>query len=121
MKKLLLAGLVFAALGCSHPGSEKLEGRWKGQKAEGVAPEAQAQANAFALGTEIVASGNEITIQTPSGKTTATYRVDKEDATTLVLHTEPGGAAETLRFNASGETMVWRVDAQRSISFRKAQ
>ena len=124
-RKLVLAGALLAATigaGCKHSGSQKLEGRWKGQKAEGVPDAVQVSANSFATGTEIVAQGNQIAIQTPAGRNpVASYVVDKEDATTLVIHTDRDGSTETFTFNEKADTMVWKIDAQRSITFKKVQ
>jgi hypothetical protein len=123
MRKLVLAVAPIAFLlaqGCKHPGSQKLEGHWKGQKAEGVPDSALAQANVFAAGTDILAQGNQITIHTPGGRNAAaTYTIDKEDATTLVIHTDRDGHAETFTFNEKADTMVWKIDAERSITFKK--
>jgi hypothetical protein len=125
MRKLVLAVALAAtalAAGCKHPGSQKLEGRWKGQKAEGVPEIAQVSANSFATGTEIIAQGNQIAIQTPAGRNPpATYTVDKEDATTLVIHTDRDKSTETFTFNEKADTMVWKIDDQRSITFKKVQ
>lgn len=123
MRKLVLILLAaLAASGCKHPGSQKLEGRWKGQKAEGVPETAVMAANTFALGSEIIAQGNQIVIHTPAGKNTpATYVVEKEDATTLVIHTDRDGTSETFTFNEKADTLVWRVDPQHSITFKKAR
>ena len=121
MRKLALAAVLIGATGCKHPGSQKLEGHWRGQKAEGVPDTAQMSANDFAKGTEIIAQGNQISIHTIAGRPApATYTVDKEDATTLVIHTDRDRATETFAFDPKAETMVWKVDAQRSITFKKA-
>src|SRR5262245_23783915 len=99
MGKLVLALLLLVLAGCKHPGSPKLEGRGKGQKAEGIPDTVQLQAHTFAIGSEILVMGNQITIATPGGRSTATYVVDKEDATTVVIHTDRDGAnAETFSF-----------------------
>ena len=122
MRKLVLAAAFVATLlaACKHPGSQKLEGRWKGQKADGVPDTAQISANSFATGTEIIAQGNQIAIQTPAGRNpAATYTVDKEDATTLVIHTDRDGSTETFTFNEKADTMVWKIDDKRSITFKK--
>ena len=111
--------LLIAAAGCKHPGSPKLEGHWKGQRAEGVAPELQQNANTFATETEIVAKGNQIMISSPSGKNVqATYFVDKDDAQSLVIHTDKDYSSETFVFT-DPKTMQWRVDERRSIVFKK--
>jgi len=130
MRKLVLASILTAllasvasgAMGCKHPGSARLEGKWKGQKAEGVPgpPEVQAKADIFAQGTEIQAQGNQITIKTPAGAAiTATYTVDKDEPSTVVIHTDKDGTIETFTFSG-GDTMTWKVDAQKSILFKKS-
>lgn len=109
--------VVFA--GCKHPGSQKLEGHWKGQTALGVAPEHQINANVYAAGTDIIARGNQISISTPATKNvTATYVVDKEDATSLVIHTDKDNTSETFLFT-DAKTMQWKVDERRVIVFKK--
>jgi hypothetical protein len=129
MRKLVLASTIIAlvasiAVGCkpAGSGSARLEGKWKGTKAEGVVgpPEVQAKADIFAQGTEILAHGNQITIKTPAGPpVSATYAVDKDEPATVVIHTDKDGTIETFTFNPPGDTMTWKVDAQKSIVFRK--
>jgi len=115
-----ILALAIALPSCRRPGSPKLEGHWKGQKAEGVPDTALVAANAFAAGTDIIAQGDQIAIQTPAGRNpSARYVVDKEDATTVVIHTEREGTAETFTFNDKADVMVWKIDAQRSITFKK--
>lgn len=126
MRPLLLALSAAAAFalagplaGCKHPGSAKLEGHWKGQRAEGVSADALVSANVFAVGSEIVVKGNQITISTPTSKNvTATYFVDKEEPTTVVIHTDKDATSETFDFTDT-KTMSWRVDEKRSIVFKK--
>lgn len=125
MRKLVLAVAIAAlssAGGCKHPGSAKLEGHWRGTRAEGVGAAAQDAANAFATQTEITARGNVITVSTPQSKgQQGTYVVDDENKTTLVLHTDKDGPAsrETFSFAEDGKTMTWRLDEGRSIVFQK--
>jgi hypothetical protein len=121
LRPLVLTLLIAAsvAFGCKHPGSQKLEGHWKGQTALGVAPEHQINANVYATGTEIIARGNQISISTPAAKNvTATYFVDKEDATSLVIHTDKDNSSETFLFT-DPKTMQWKVDDRRVIVFKK--
>jgi hypothetical protein len=124
VRKLVLA-LVLAlpmATACKHPGSAKLEGRWRGTRAEGVSPAMQEVANAFALQTEIIARGDKITVSTPAAKgQQAVYVVDDENKTTVVLHTDKDGVAnkETFAFSDEGKTMTWRLGEGRTIIFQK--
>jgi hypothetical protein len=119
---VLSLGLALVAAGasaCKHPGSAKLEGHWKGQSAVGIGPENQINANVYAAGTEIIARGNQITISSPAARNvTATYVVDKEDATSVVIHTDKDNTTETFIFTEP-KTMQWKVDERRSIVFKK--
>jgi hypothetical protein len=116
-------GLSLAsAMGCNHPGSAKLEGHWRGTRAEGVPPGAQEAANTFALQSEIVARGDKLTVSTPGGKgQPTTYVVDDENKTTLVLHTDKDGVTnkETFAFSEEGKTMTWRLGEGRALIFQK--
>lgn len=126
MRKLVLAVAIAAlssSVACSKPaGSAKLEGHWRGTRAEGVAAGAQDAANAFATQTEITARGDQITVSTPQSKgQPTTYVIDDENKTTLVLHTDKDGPStkETFVFGEGGKTMTWRVGEGRSIVFQK--
>ena len=121
MRKLVLALAIAGSIGCKHPGS-KLEGHWKGTRAEGVGLASQEAANAFATQTEITAKGTTITITTPGAKPqTATFVVDSENPNTVVVHTDKDGAdkKETFGFTDEGKTMVWRLGEGRAITFQR--
>lgn len=119
----VVALLAFAALagGCKPSGSKKLTGHWKGQKAEGVADAIQVSANEFAERSEIKAQGDQITIKTPTSDSTATYTVDKEDGTSLEIHTNRDNTRETFTFDGKGTSMTWKLDKQRSLTFKKLE
>lgn len=125
MRKPVLAvaiAVMASVVGCKQPGSAKLEGHWKGTRADGVAASAQEAANAFAVQTEITARGNLITVSTPQAKgQQGTYVVDDENKTTLVLHTDKDGptSRETFVFGEDGKTMTWKVGEGRTIVFQK--
>jgi len=113
---------ALAGTACKRSGSTKLEGRWRGTRAEGVPPTVQEAANAFATQTEILAKGDLITITTPAAKPqSATFTIDSENKTTLVVHTDKDGLAnkETFSFADEGKTMTWRVSDGRTIVFTK--
>jgi hypothetical protein len=116
--------LLLHLVACKHPGSQKLEGRWRGTRAEGGPPDQQTNATAFATGTEIIARGDQIAVTTPAGKPIqATYFVDVEDARSVVIHTDKDGpgARETFTFTDDGKQMTWRVDQGqgRTITFQR--
>ena len=108
---LPLLGAIAGA--CKHAGSAKLEGHWRGTRAEGVTPAVQEAANTFATQTEITAKGNQITIVTPA--------VKPQSATFTVLHTDKDGLSnkETFSFADEGKTMTWRLGEGRTIVFTK--
>jgi hypothetical protein len=118
----LALGIALAAplSGCNkHATSAKLEGRWKGMRVDGAPPEGQNNANVFAMGTEIIARGNQIAFSTPAQKALqATYTVESEDKNTLVLRTDKD-PPQTLTFSDDGRTMVWQVDDHRRMTFVK--
>lgn len=118
-----IACLAFTFVaGCKHQGSAKLEGHWRGQKAEGVAESVQLSTNVFAGSAEIFAHNDQIVVQTAAGRPpAATYTVDKEDATTLVIHTDRDRTTETFVFDPVTGSMTWKVDATRSIVFHKVE
>ncbi len=119
---LALALAIALAVGCKHPGSAKLEGHWRGTRADGVGGTAADAANNFALQTEIIARGNQITVTTPSTKgQQGTYVVDDENKTTVVLHTDKDGPAnkETFHFTEDGKQMTWQLGEGRTIVFKK--
>ncbi|MDB4941417.1 MAG: hypothetical protein JWP97_951 [Labilithrix sp.] len=119
----LTAALAGGLTACRHAGSAKLEGRWKGTRADGVAAGVQDASNAFATQTEIVAKGATISINAPGAPRSqaSPYVVDDESKTLLVLHTERDGAAnkETFAFAEDGKTMTWKLGDGRSIVFAK--
>ena len=121
VRKLVLALAIVGSIGCKHP-SSKLEGHWKGTRAEGVGPTQQDAANAFATQTEITAKGTTITIRTPGAKPQAANLViDSESPTTVVVHTDKDGASntETFGFSDEGKTMIWRLGEGRTITFQR--
>jgi hypothetical protein len=109
------------AIGCKHP-SSKLEGHWRGMRADGVPAAVQDAANAFATQTEIVAHGNQITVSTPGSKgQPSPFVVDSETPAVVLVHTDKDGTAnkETFSFTEDGKTMTWRLGDGRTIIFQK--
>jgi hypothetical protein len=123
MRKPVLATLLLllatVALGCGSKGAARLEGHWKGTRAEGAAPGNEGMATEFAKSTEITVKGNQISITTPAAKNqTASYVVEKDDKTTVVIKTDKDNTSETFTFDNDG-TMTWKVDERKSIVFAK--
>jgi hypothetical protein len=105
---------------CSHSGSSRLEGRWKGKSAEGVAPEAQAAANAFAVETEIDVRGDEITVITAHDKQSGTYKVLHEDKGQVTIVTDKDAPNDTQTFTlVDDKTLKWSVLDGKTITFAR--
>jgi hypothetical protein len=114
--------LALALSACGHGGSARLEGRWKGKAAEGVAPGAQSAANAFAAETEIDVRGDEITVTTAHDKQSGTYKVVREDKTQVTIVTDKDEPADTQTFTLVDEkTLKWNVLDGKSITFVRAK
>jgi len=118
---LALAGALVCA--CSPPGSMRLQGSWKGVAAEGVSGDGQAAAAAFATGTTIEVHGDQMTVTTPRDSQSGRYRVQREDATTLVVTTDKDGPEhpQTFVFTNRDETMRWAVHPGQTIVFARGK
>jgi hypothetical protein len=117
MRLALWFPLALAA--CSHGGSAKLEGHWKGVRADGVAPETQAAANAFALQTELDVKGDAIAVTTPHDKQAGTYRVVREDKGSVTIVTDKDGPNDAQTFTFDGDKLRWNVLDGKTITFAR--
>jgi hypothetical protein len=116
----LLGALVTTAGACHGDGAAKLQGHWRGLRAEGVAAESLAAANAFATSTELEVKGDAITVTTPKDKQSGRYKVVKQDKTTLVITTDKDGPAEPQTFTfVDDKTVRWTVLEGRAIVFAR--
>jgi hypothetical protein len=115
VRRPLLLPLLAALVAC-HGGSPRLEGRWRGVRAEGVPPEATSAANAFAASLELDVKGDAITVTTAKDRQSGRYKVVKEDKMTLVITTDKDGAAEPQTFTfVDDKTLKWAVLEGRAI------
>ncbi len=121
MRSSLALAVIFALTACgAKSGSAKLEGHWKGVRADGGDPAVANNALTFALQTDIVAKGNQITISTPGQRTSGTYAVETEDKTSVVIRSDRDPTPETFTF-ADANTMSWRIDPNRAIVFQRVK
>jgi hypothetical protein len=117
---VLASAIVVAALGCGGGGSSRLQGKWRGLRAEGVMPAALAAANAFAAGMMLEVKGDAITVTTPKDKQSGRYHVVKEDKGSVVITTDKDGPTEPQTFTlVDDKTMRWAVDSGQTIVFGK--
>jgi hypothetical protein len=120
VRAALLCALACSTLACRGDGSARLQGHWRGVRADGVPPEALGGANAFATGTELEVKGDSITITTPKDKQTGRYKVVKQDKATLVITTDKDGPGDPQTFTfVDDKTVRWAVLEGKSILFSK--
>jgi len=116
----LPCALAFATLACHGDGAARLQGHWRGVRADGVPSEALGSANAFATGTELEVKGDSITVTTPKDKQTGRYKVIKQDKATLVITTDKDGPGDPQTFTfVDDKTVRWAVLEGKSILFSK--
>jgi hypothetical protein len=112
--------LVFGLTACGGKGSSRLEGRWRGVRAEGVAPEAQNSADDFAKATSLEFKDDTLTMKSPKQSQTDRYRVEREDKVSIVIVTTKDGVGDPQTFMFSdAKTFKWNVQSGRSIVFAK--
>ena len=119
--RIALLAVALLALAACKSGSARLEGKWRGVRADGVTLEAQAAANDYATKMEIVAKGDQLTVVAPGSKKSGVYKVLKEDSEQLVIATDKnlsGAEKETFTF-LDANTMRWSVAEGRTITFQK--
>jgi hypothetical protein len=118
VRHAVVAALVVGACACGHKGSARLEGRWKGTRADGVSPEAQGSASAFAVQMEIDVKGDAITVITARDRQTGTYKVLKEDRSGVTIVTDKDGPNDAQVFTfVDDKTMRWSVLDGKTITF----
>jgi hypothetical protein len=116
----LLAGCAWGAAACGHSGAARLEGHWKGVRAEGVPSDQQGAANSFAASMELDVKGDSITVSTSKDRQSGHYRIVREDKGSVVLTTEKDGPDEPQTFTfVDAKTMKWSLLEGRSIVFVK--
>jgi len=116
----LFGAILSVVAGCHGDGAPRLQGKWHGVRAEGVAAETLTSANAFATGTEMDVKGDAITVTTPKDKQSGRYRVVKQDKTMLIITTDKDGADDPQTFTfVDDKTVRWAVLDGKSIVFAK--
>ncbi|HEY8039434.1 MAG TPA: hypothetical protein VIF15_06555 [Polyangiaceae bacterium] len=119
LTRACLVGLAVVA-GCGGGGSSRLQGKWHGQRSEGVAPTVATQANAFATAMQLEVKGDAITVTTSTSSQSGHYKVVKEDKTSVVITTDKDGPTEPQTFTfVDDKTLKWAVVSGQSIVFSR--
>ena len=119
-RALLLGAISLLIDACHGEGAVRLQGKWRGVRAEGIAAEALPVANVFATATELEVKGDAITVTTPKDRQSGRYRVVKQDKTMLVITTDKDGADDPQTFTfIDDRTVRWAVLDGKSILFAR--
>ena len=121
-----LAIVAAAALGagCGHAGCPRLEGKWRGVRAErtsvDVPREVPPAAAAFARGTVLEVTGDTMRVTTIGDSQSGHYRVVYENDTTVTIATDMDGPDVPQTFTFEGPNSVrWLAAEGESIVFAK--
>jgi hypothetical protein len=106
-------------IACKRSGAARLEGHWRGTKADGVPTDAQQRANDFASATEVDVKGDSITVTfPPKEKQSGKYKVVDETKNTVVIVTDKDGPQDKQTFTfVDDKTMKWTIVEGRTITF----
>lgn len=119
VKRAALVTLILLA-GCHKGGSPRLEGKWRGAKAEGILPASQAAANQFAMDTEVEFVGDQVTVRIPGSKLADKYTVVREDKRSIMIQTDKDGPNDLQTFTFDTErSMRWQILPGMTVSFSK--
>jgi hypothetical protein len=108
--------LALALVACKK-GSSRLQGHWKGTRAEGVASDAQAVADRFAGQLEMDFKGDSVTVTAKGAAQTAHYHVVREDKGQIVIATDRD--PEQTFLMESDSTMRWSIASGQTITLKK--
>jgi hypothetical protein len=113
--------VALAAIACCAPASSaRLDGRWVGVRADGVAPDVLAAADAFATETELDFHRNEIQVTTRHGVQSGRYQLLRDDPDRVVIATDRDGPTHPQTFVLIGDdTLLWTMADGKSIVFAR--
>jgi hypothetical protein len=94
--------------GCGQ--GSRLAGRWHGVRAEGVTPDTQGSANAFASKMQLDVDGDVMVVTTATAKQNCHYKTAREEKDKIVITTDKDGPKDELTFTfIDAKTMRWLV------------
>ena len=116
---MLLLGWVLVS--CNKGNAPKLEGRWHGIKASGVAPDQLQAANLFATRVELEFHGQMLSVHVGDDKQSSPFRVVSDGpGGSLVISDDGDGqqSRETFTFT-DDHTIEWAVLSGKSLQLAK--
>jgi hypothetical protein len=119
----LIVGAL-STIGCAHPLTRRLEGRWLGHAVENFDDGEMALATGWARGTSFEFSGSRLTVTVPAeDPRVGTFKVESAHGGDFTLAIEDGqGRRSRSRFTFDQDHLVrWHLDEARSIVLRREQ
>jgi hypothetical protein len=105
---------------CNKGNAAKLEGRWHGIKASGVAADQLKAANLFASTMELEFHGAEVSVHTGGDRQSTRFRVARDEARSVVIVTDQDGPDDKQSFTFSDDkTIEWAVLPGKTIQFAR--
>lgn len=109
-------------LGCDHPVTEQLEGRWFGESLDNVDTEQLSVATAWVRGTSFEFAGSSVTVTIPREEPrTGEYKVvsARKNDVTVAIASAPG-RSDTASFTLdSPRYMRWHIGDGRAVVLRR--
>jgi hypothetical protein len=116
-----LALLCLSLLGACKSGSPRLEGHWKGAKAEGVPAEQEAAATQYAQSLEMWFKGDTLTVQSGGTKRAGNFKVVKEEPDQVTIKSVFANVEQQEVFvMVDANTVRWTVAQGRMVSLKKS-
>lgn len=116
----LLALVCLTLLGACKSGSPRLEGHWKGAKAEGVPIEQEAAATQYAQSLELWFKGDSLTVQSAGTKRAGNFKVVKDEPDQVTIKSSFAGVEQPEVFViVDANTVRWTVAQGRMVSLKK--
>jgi hypothetical protein len=119
---LVLAVAATGLIGCGHPLTRKLEGRWFGSGVESFEQRELPAAVGWAKGVSFEFSGEKITVAIPAEEPrTAPYRIASVHGSDVKLTvTRPDGKSDPLALRMDDEqSMRWMLDETHSVVLKR--
>jgi hypothetical protein len=119
MKHTLVWALCVSALcACNKGSAAKLEGRWHGIKATGVAADQLKAANLFASTMELEFHGDQVSVHTGGDKQSTRFHVARDEARNVTIVTDQDGPDDKQSFTFSDDkTIDWAILPGKTIQF----
>lgn len=118
---LLLVAIPFAA-GCETSPTDRLQGRWVGERVENFAAQQVQRASGWARGATFEFRGNRVTVGIPTERPRqGTFRVTAATAEELrVSFMRPHGAKDDVTFQLGEDDVLrWMIGDGRSVVMRR--